>query len=216
MGDNVVVPKKLLGTMVGGLVLSLMVTAFLLGRASVPPPPAVVVTPALDPVVAVAPPVAPSSQELVVSTPAPPPPPAKKPPFPDKQAAEVRAYLVAVDEISAGTQDLGNPSDFANDLLNQAIMGDTSGVDSLLGQARQSQSLLVKVHPPESCKEHYRLMLGQMKASVQILQQLKSALETSDSMALTGMARQGAAAQSQARELEKLNQELRERSNLRK
>ena len=212
MADNVEVPKKLLGTLVGGLIVSLMGTAFLLGRASVPPPSVVTVTPAVVPVLTVAPPAPSSSQELTVSTPAPPPPPARKPPFPDRQASEVRAYLSAVEEISAGTQDLGNPSDFANDLLNQAIMGDTSGVDSLLAQARQSQSLLLKLRAPESCKEHYRLMSGQMKASVQILQQLKAALETSDSMALTGMARQGAAAQSQARQLEKLTQELRERS----
>lgn len=211
MADSVEVSKKLLGTLVGGLIVSLMGTAFLLGRASVPPPPAIVVTPTLAPV-AVAPATAPTSQELTV--PPPPPPPAKKPPFPKKLAAEVRAYLAAVDEISAGTQDLGNPSDFANDLLNQAIMGDTSGVDSLLSQARQSQSLLVKVRPPECCKEHYRLMLGQMKASVQILQQLKTALETSDSAALTGMARQGASAQNQARQLEKLTRDLRERSHL--
>jgi hypothetical protein len=41
---------------------------------------------------------------------------------------------------------------------------------------------------------------------------LKSALETSDSMALAGMAGKGAAAQRQARELQKLTAELRERS----
>ena len=170
------------------------------------------------PVLVPAPPAAPavssSSQELGVSNPAPPPlPPPRKPHFAEKQSAEARAYLAEVDEISAATQDLGNPSDFANDLLNQAIMGDTSGVDSLLGQARHSQSLLVKLHPPECCKEHYRSMLGQMKCSVQILQQLKGALETSDSVALTGIARQGAAAQNQARQLEKLTKELRERSS---
>jgi len=213
MADNVEVPKKLLGTLVGGLILSLMGTAFLLGRASVPP--LVGATPTLAPV-AVAPPMAPRSQELTLSTPAPLPSPASKPPFPDNQGAEVRAYLAAVDEISDRTQNLGNPSDFANDLLSQAIMGDTSGVDSLLGQARQSQAQLVKLHPPERCKQHYRLLLGQMKASVQILQQLKVALETSDSIALTGIARQGAVAQTRARQLEKLTQGLRERSSSKK
>ena len=125
----------------------------------------------------------------------------------------MRAYLAAVDVIGAGTQDLGDPSDFANDLLSQAMMGDTSGVDSLLGQAQASQAALAKVKPPESCKAHYRLMLAEMKTSVQILQSLKSALETSDSMALAGMAGKGAAAQRQARELEKLTAELRERSS---
>jgi len=160
---------------------------------------------------------APPSQELAVSEPAPrqPPPPVvqKAQPFASKEANEVRAYLAAVDEIGAGTQELGNPSDFANDLLNQSIMGDTSGVDSLLAQARASQAALAKLKPPKSCQAHYRLMLAEMKTGVQILQSLKSALETSDSMALAGMAGKGAAAQRQARELEKLTAELRERSS---
>lgn len=207
MGDSVQVPKRALGALVGGLVLSLMGTCFLLGRVTAPVP-LVTVTPAERPVVT-----APaSSQELALS---PPPTPVvrKRPPFSAKESNEVRAYLAAVDEIGAGTQDLGNPSDFANDLLNQAVMGDTSGVDSLLGQARASQAALARVKPPESCKPHYRLMLAEMKMSVEILQTLKSALETSDSLALAGMAGKGAAAQRQARELEKLTSELRERSS---
>ncbi len=209
--DSVQVPKRALGALVGGLVLSLMGTCFLLGRATAPPPVPVAVTPPPAVPVAVAPPT--SSQELTVSAPPPPTVVQKLPPFPSKEAAEVRAYLAAVDEIGAGTQDLGNPSDFANDLLNQAVMGDTSGVDSLLSQARASQAALAKVKPPESCKAHYRLMLAEMKMSVGILQSLKSALETSDSMALAGMAGKGAAAQRHARDLQKLTAELRERSS---
>ncbi len=213
MADSVQVPKRALGALVGGLVLSLMGTCFLLGRASAPVTPVAPPPPPLPP----APPAvmaAPPSQELAVSTPAPHrPPPPVVPPFAPKVADEVRAYLAAVEDIGAGTQDLGDPSNFANDLLNQAIMGDTSGVDSLLAQTRASQAALAKVKPPESCKAHYRLMLAEMKTSVQILQSLKSALETSDSMALAGMAGKGAAAQRQARQLEKLTTELRERSS---
>ena len=213
MSDSVQIPKRALGLLVGGLVLSLMGTSFLLGRASVPP--AVVTATPSAPVVAPPAPlaVAPSAQELAVSPPPATPVPPKLPPFPSKEAEQVRAYLAAVDEVSAGTQDLGNPSDFANDLLNQAVMGDTSGVDSLLSQARASQAALAKVKPPESCKAHYRLLKSEMHMSVEILQILKSALETSDSMALAGMAGKGAAAQRQARELEKLTAELRERSS---
>lgn len=209
MSDSVQVPKRALGALVGGLVLSLMGTCFLLGRASVP---VATVTPLVPPPMPV--PVAPTStQELAVSTPSPTPKVRKLPPFPSKEADQVRAYLAAVDEIGAGTQDLGNPSDFANDLLNQAVMGDTSGVDSLLAQARASQAALGKVRPPESCKAHYRLMSAELKLSLEILQTLKSALETSDSMALAGMATKGSAAQRQARQLEELTAELRERSS---
>jgi hypothetical protein len=208
MSDSVQIPKRALGALVGGLVLSLMGTCFLLGRVTAPVP-VVTVTPSVVP----PPAVVPSSQELAVSNPPPPTPTAPKlPPFASKEAGEVRTYLAAVDAIGAGTQDLGNPSDFANELLNQAVMGDASGVDSLLAQARASQAALAKVKVPESCKAHYRLLSGEMRTSIEILQTLKTALETSDSLALAGMAGKGAAAQRQARELEKLTAELRERS----
>lgn len=216
MADSVQVPKRALGALVGGLMLSLMGTSFLLGRATAP-----LVAPATPEVapMAVAPAAAAPSQELVVApVPASTPQPAAPslPPFASQEAGRVRAYLAAVDAVGAGTQDLGNPSDFANDLLNQAIMGDTSGVDSLLAQARASQAALAKIKPPESCKVHFRMMQAEMKMSLEILQSLKSALETSDSMALAGMAGKGAAAQRQARELQRLTAELRQRSSERK
>ena len=211
MSDSVQIPKRALGASVAGLVLSLMGTCFLLGRVTAPVP-VVKVSPSVVPPPAAAPALAPS-QELAVSNPPPPTPTAPKlPPFASKEAGEVRTYLAAVDEIGAGTQDLGNPSDFANELLNQAVMGDTSGVDSLLAQARASQAALTKIKVPESCKAHYRLLSGEMRISLEILQTLKTALETSDSLALAGMAGKGATAQRLARELERLTTELRDRS----
>lgn len=214
--DRIEVPRWLLAGLVGGLVVSLMGTCFLLGRASVPAPAATVPAPpvAVAPVAVAPVPVAPlevaTTAPVAISTPAPPP---RKPAYPAPQAAEVRAYLAAIDEVTAGTQDLGNPSDFANELLNQAVMGDTSGVDVLLEQARGAQAALARVKPPEVCKPHYRLMQAEMKSSLAILAQLKAALENSDSLSLAGMASKGAAAQRQARQLEKLTRELRERSS---
>ncbi len=218
--ERVEVPRWFLGGLVGGLVLSLMGTSFLLGRASVAPVSPPVTPVALTPVSPVSPvaPVAPVAPvETATAAPvvvAPAPVVVKKPPFAARLAGEVRAYLAAVDEVTAGTQDLGNASDFANELLNQAVMGDTSGVDVLLEQARSAQAALGRVKPPEVCKPHYRLMLAEMKSSVAILAQLKAALETSDSTALAGMASKGAAAQRQARQLEQLTRELRQRAGL--
>ncbi|MBS2035761.1 hypothetical protein JST97_12290 [bacterium] len=206
--DRVEVPRWVLGSLVGGLVLSLMGTCFLLGRASAPAPVALVTPVAVSTVASAAPVEVATATPMVIQTPA----PASKPPFPGRQAEEVRAYLAAIDEVTSGTEDLGNPSDFANELLNQAVMGDTSGVDVLLEQARTAQAALARVKPPEACKQHYRLMQAEMKSSLAILAQLKAALENSDSMSLAGMASKGAAAQRQARQLEQLTRELRERS----
>lgn len=210
---SVAVPRWVLGGLVGGLVLSLMGTCFLLGRASVVPAPVEATPAGLAPVAPVAPVVAVAPVETATAAPVAVTPVAvRKPPFAAKLAGEVQAYLAAVDGVTAGTQDLGNGSDFANELLNQAVMGDTSGVDVLLEQARGAQAALGKIRPPEVCKPHYRLMVAEMKSSVAILAQLKTALDTSDSTALAGMASKGAAAQRQARQLEQLTRELRERS----
>lgn len=158
-----------------------------------------------------APQVQPDPAPVIPAKPDPPAPP--RPKMPSAEAAKVRKYLAEVEGITAGTEDLGNPSTFATDLLNQSMMGDTSGIDTLLSQAQQSQAALSAIRPPQSCKEHYRLMSAQMKASVGLLQQLKTALQTSDSSGLAALAGQGSAMQTQARRLQQLTNELKEKSS---
>ena len=117
--DRVEVPRRVLLGLVAGLVLSLMATSFLLGRASIAPSAAPDPAPvAVAPVVPVAPVEVATATPVTVSTPA---PVARKPAFAPAQARAVKAYLAAINEVTAGTQDLGNPSDFANELLNQVV-----------------------------------------------------------------------------------------------
>lgn len=156
---------------------------------------------------------APSAPSPAAASPVKEPPPPPKPKLPPVDAAKIRKYLAEVEAVTAGTEDLGNPSTFATDLLNQSMLGDTSGIDTLLAQARQGQAALSEIHPPPSCKEHYQLLSAQMKASVNMLQQLKKALQTSDTSGLAALAGQGSAMQSQAQRLVRLTQELKEKSS---
>jgi hypothetical protein len=201
------ISKTALGLLLGSLVLSLMGLSFLLGRQSVNP----VVVPMAAVTVTVTPSPVPVAVAVEVAvSPTPSAPAVKK--FPAEEAAEVRAYLDQVEAISAGTEELGNPADFANNLLNQALMGDTSGIDSLLSQTGQSQLALSKIHPPASCKEHYQLLGAQIKASLHVLHQLKTALVTSDTAGLAGLAGLGSQMQAQAQRLQRVTHDLRERS----
>ncbi|MBT9589109.1 hypothetical protein IV102_37595 [bacterium] len=227
--NTVQISKTALAWLVGGLVLCMVALAFMLGRQSVSPVVAPVAAAPVAPVAAVAPvapvpveaePVASVSVEPVEAAPPPvaapvavrnPAPPAK-PKLPAGESVKVRKYLEQVDAITAGTQSLGNPSDFANDLLNQSLMGDTSGIDSLLAQVRQSQSALAQIQPPASCKEHYQLLGQQLQGSLNVLQQLKKALVTSDTSGLAALAGQGSAMQAQAQRLQRLTTELKERT----
>lgn len=92
--DRVEVPRRVLLGLVAGLVLSLMATSFLLGRASIAPSagpdPAPV---AVAPVVPVAPVEVATAAPVTVSTPA---PVARKPAFAPAQARAVKAYLAAI------------------------------------------------------------------------------------------------------------------------
>lgn len=233
--NTVQISKTTLAWLVGGLVLCMVALAFMLGRQSVTPAVAPVAAAPVAPIAPIAPvapvaavpvetePVASVSVEPVEAPPAAPapvaapvavrtPPPPAKPKLPAGESVKVRKYLEQVDSITAGTQSLGNPSDFANDLLNQSLMGDTSGIDSLLAQVRQSQSALTQIQPPATCKEHYQLLGQQLQGSLNVLQQLKKALVTSDTSGLAALAGQGSAMQAQAQRLQRLTAELKERT----
>lgn len=225
------IPRSLLVLLVLGMVTSWLVLAFLLGRMTAGGPGSLAQGVRAEAPPSTSPPpgpqgAAPSSRELEVGDPpvptrspagqaslpqtSPPPPPLKR--FEPAEAERVRQYLQSIQEIVASTEEVGNPSDFATDLLTQSMLGDTSGFDRLLSQARACQAQLAGIRPPASCKEHHRLLVTQMNSSVALLQHLKKALDSSDSTALAGLASQGTRLQGQMRRLQRLGEELRQRS----
>ena len=124
---------------------------------------------------------------------------------------EVVNYLRQVDGLLSGTGDMGDPTEFATTMLGQAAQGDTSGFDDLLSKLRDARSRLTKIHPPEPCKEHYRLLDAQMRGSQTLLEALKKSMVTMDTSSLTGLAAQGQTMQTQAKRLETLTAQLKSR-----
>ena len=132
---------------------------------------------------------------------------------PPADAAKIRQYLADVDAITAQSGELGDPTEFATGLLHQSMMGDTSGFDQLLHQVKSSQAKLAKVSVPSACQEHHRLATSQLKGSLELLQDLKQAMVTSDSMALAALSAKGQSMQSEAQKLQRITRELKEKSS---
>lgn len=195
---------------------SWLALAFLLGRLTATPA-LVVATPqmATPRVAAVAEPGVPAEIPVATLTPEPSLPTATPTPTPkalppSPEALQVRAYLDRVESITAGTQDLGDPNEFASNLLNQSLLGDTSQLDGLVTQSQHCLDQLKALEPPPRCKSHRQLAIAQVQSSLKLLKGLRQALQTSDSEALMSLAAQGRQMQSQVAHLERMSQELRQ------
>lgn len=129
-----------------------------------------------------------------------------------QQAARIRNYLAEVEAITAGTEALGDPTEFASGLLNEAMLGQTGGIDNLIAQAGQARQRLAQIQPPPECAEHHKLMSQQLGSSYSMLQKLKTALVTSDTEALTSLASQGRGMQTQANRLQQVTEKLKQKA----
>lgn len=200
------------------LVASLMLNAFLMGRMTAP----VSSAPANNGPAPTnpAPPLAtqpssgletPHSQPLTSQPPPPAPaaPPAPTTP-PTERSRRIEAYLNQVQALTAATMDLGDPSQFASELLQQSLLGDTSQLDGLLAQVSENRKQLHEISSPEECKEHKRLLLEQLASSQKMLEKLKDALIHSDSASLAGLAVEGRTLQQQVQRLSQLENQLRQ------
>jgi len=189
------------------LVLSLMLNAFLLGRMSAPKSPTIPPSPTPIAVAISTPPPLPRPEPAptLSTSPVPEAPPAPATP----RSLKIEKYLSQVASLTASTMDLGDPSQFATDLLQQSMLGDTSQLDSLLAQVAQNRQQLQQIEAPADCKEHKRVLLAQLASSQKLLEKLKGALLTSDSAALAGLALEGRQMQQQISRLSQLESQLR-------
>lgn len=176
---------------------------------SAPPPVEVAVAPAAPAPQATRAPVAVPAVAPAQAAPAPAPAAPPKPAVSPEQAARIRTYLDQVDTLTAGTAALGDPNEFATDLLNQAMIGETGGIDRLITQTEQARQKLAHIKAPRECGEHHRLLSNQLAESQAMLRTLKSALVKSDTAALTGLASQGRGMQAEATRLQQVTDRLR-------
>ena len=231
--STVELPRWALVTLVVALLSTLLTLAFLFGRMSAQGPLLIAATPLADkgpaqplvteqaptqipvtvatPTPVIAPPQAPPPTATVETPPATPPEkPLPRLSEPDKHA--VHLYLQHVDALTSNTAQIGDPTEFATNLLGQAAAGDTSAFDGLIESVHQAQGQLALIRVPAPCKEHFHLVKEQLNGSLSLLTQLKKATIDMDTSGLPGLALQGQRMQGQAHKLESLTHRLRKQS----
>lgn len=122
---------------------------------------------------------------------------------------DVSRYLSQIDSVLLGSQNLGDPTAFATQVLQQGMHGDTSGFDQLIASTQQTIDALGEIKPPASCSEHHRLTLGQLRDSLGLLKQVKTATVAMDTSALPALSTQGKSMQADAMRLQELDRKLR-------
>ncbi|MHB2020610.1 MAG: hypothetical protein ACYCW6_27040, partial [Candidatus Xenobia bacterium] len=188
-----------------GLVLigSLMTTAYLVGRSSVPapPPPApaapstVVVTVTPPPPVAATPLPLPSPTPVAVAASVAPTPSATVAPRPtprkpvrpgSAEARAVAAYFAAIDRVGGPGKMGDDPNQMATDQINALLAGDSSGFDRMIGEAQASAAQLRAIRPPAPCRNWHAECLAIDQDGMRMLTAVKRAVATSDLTSLGG------------------------------
>lgn len=204
----IAMPRWLVAVLVAALIACLVAVAFLLGRESARPSeragpsaapigtyqetiPARTIPPGQAPPQPATEPAAQTPRSAPVALrPAPPqaiatPPaapvsttPAAAPTedLPDRPV--VAAYFREVDNIHPGELS-GDANQFAQELLNNAMSGDLSGFDRLIGQSEQSQARLLALSPPPACQAYHREAVNLTAESLSILRGMRQALAQS-------------------------------------
>lgn len=123
----------------------------------------------------------------------------------------VTQYFLQIDQVMAGTGDLGDMNGFATSLLNQGAQGDSSGFDDLIHKTQAAEAKLRDIHPPVPCKEHYAMATSQLHSMLALLQSVKKATMTMDTGAFSALSAQGQQMQSQVNRLQELGAQLKHR-----
>jgi len=218
MSDNVPVSRALLTA--GGLVLvaSLTLSAFLLGRATAPSPNIVVQAPSSDG--------GPSAQlqptsprahddptglaldtQPAAASPQTPKTASTTPPSDDDQRKQVRSYFRSLDGLQGSIMDGLDPQA----LVQQALSGDTSGIDQLIAQHRSRMNQIGKLPVPRACETHHTNLMALGRDGLSVMTRLRDGIASNDINAL--MALQGDAGRLQRKgdQLNDLEDELRRR-----
>ncbi|MBT9584190.1 hypothetical protein IV102_12685 [bacterium] len=152
---------------------------------------------------------APQTQTPVISaTPASSKCPGSTPPL----DAATAKYFAKIDEAMRDTAAMGDTNQFATEILQQGMNGNTEGFDNLIESTRRAQVALQNIQPPPICQEHYTLLKAQLEQSISLLNRVKSATVSLDSTALTSLAGEGRGMQAEADRFKALDEGLRQRT----
>ncbi len=228
MSDTVELPRWMVAAGGALLLCTVATSAFLLGRTSVgPPAPS---TTEQAPVPAPSPPAAASvlpaepkasdtGQPAVAdappsSTPAASPPSVEAPaPEGPKQSSEpnlsadVAQYFRALDRIGG----LNPTSIDPNTIIQQALGGDVSGIDSLIAEHRTRQQKIRQLRPPSPCSAYHDALTRLAADGLVVMEQLRAGILNNNVQALMSLQGKAMRLQALGDEVSRMEGELRNR-----
>lgn len=235
--SNVALPRWLIGLLVGALAVSLVAVAFLLGRVTAPAPAAAragvaaATEPAIEtsgsPATAAEVPAAAGAMATddgeaarqwppVGEGPAFSPAESAGPPVGERpDASAVAAYFEQMDAVAAEFKASQDPQAVARGLINQAMSGNTSGLESLIATQRSLGTRLEQIVPPAACREHHQRSVRLFGRAVAMLERTRDAMAGQGAAAdLASVAGEGRAIEAEARALDALANDLRRAAGL--
>lgn len=218
-----------------GLIICLVVIAFLLGRESIREPfrpsetlkPAVAPAPSPVAAISVAPQPAvpsPTYTEARVAVRRDQPPhlslrsaprsqynaPPVSPGVDAATRQQVTAYFRQMDNIQPG-QMSGDPQAMANEVLDSAMKGNTTQLDDIVRKSQSAEQRARSVNPPAHCAHYHQQAVALMGESVQIVRTMRRAIHDNDSNALLSLSARASTLQSHVESLRVEEQDLKRR-----
>ena len=125
----------------------------------------------------------------------------------DKQA--VARYFDQVDRLQ--NVDVDNPEASASALIGAATSGDTSGLQQLVAQARDTEQKVRAITPPPPCAQYHQQLLSMLGESHSMLQRLEQGIGGGGLDSLPALVSQANAAKSRSEKLADQARELKRR-----
>jgi hypothetical protein len=212
---TVVLPRWVVGLLVGACAVLVATIMFLLGRATAPAPPAVptkLAAGASTPAAGARPTEAPDSGPATEYSGA--PAATSQPGGGDVDAAAVAAYFGEMDAVAAEAKAGQDPQAVASSILDQAISGNMGGIDDLIATQRALEARLGRIVPPPSCREHHQRSVRLFGRAIALLERTREATTGRGSSDLASMASEGRAIEQEARAVDALANQLRRAAGL--
>ena len=147
--------------------------------------------------------------------PAPPVAPLSGAPPTSPQRDAVARYFEALDAIGAeGGLATNDPESLAMAILSQATTGDATAFDRLTAAQRSSLAAMRRVRPPDQAREHHRRTVVLLEESSRLLSRLKQGLLDGNIAALGELSSQANRMKTQAEDLQRLADQIKQQSGL--
>lgn len=236
--DTVEIPRAWLAPIAGGVLVVLLLVAYLIGRdsgrrateAARVDPAAAFSTDgaAAAPVPAPVPPIGTSP---AVAPPLASWPPEERPSYTDQQqtgwadpvapqnaadpqAAAVASYFAEIEALEQQAKYWNNPQELAMTLVGQGAQGDTSGFAQLLETHRTAQRQIESMTVPVPCQEHHRRTVGVLRDALVLLEKLQRGMASGGIEGLLSLSGEARQLEAETGEIDTLAAELKRRFGL--